>query len=89
VVLAILVIVVKHPSDAADYVKTVFGWIDQIATFLRELAGSSASMLASAPIRAASALLDGSAAERRRRRISRRAGPCRCSHAVPLQTRRT
>lgn len=37
VVLAILVIVVKHPSDAADFVKTVFGWIDQIATFLREL----------------------------------------------------
>jgi hypothetical protein len=36
-VLAILVIVVKHPSDAADFVKTVFGWIDQIATFLREL----------------------------------------------------
>ncbi|MGH3564461.1 MAG: hypothetical protein ACRDRH_00195 [Pseudonocardia sp.] len=39
VVLAILVIVVKHPSDAADFVKTVFGWIDQIATFLRELGG--------------------------------------------------
>jgi hypothetical protein len=37
VVLAILVIVVKHPSDAAEFVKTVFGWIDQIATFLREL----------------------------------------------------
>lgn len=37
VVLAVLVIVVKHPSDAADFVKTVFGWIDQIATFLREL----------------------------------------------------
>lgn len=37
VVLAILVIVVKHPSDAADFVKTVFGWIDQITTFLREL----------------------------------------------------
>lgn len=36
-VLAILVIVVKHPSDAADFVKTVFGWIDQIAAFLREL----------------------------------------------------
>ena len=32
-VLAILVIVVKHPSDAADFVKTVFGWIDQIAPF--------------------------------------------------------
>jgi hypothetical protein len=39
VILAILVIVVKHPSDAADFVKTVFGWIDQIATFLRELGG--------------------------------------------------
>jgi hypothetical protein len=39
VVLAILVIVVKHPSDAADFVKTVFGWIDQVATFLRELGG--------------------------------------------------
>lgn len=39
VVLAILVIVVKHPSDAAEFVKTVFGWIDQIATFLRELGG--------------------------------------------------
>jgi hypothetical protein len=37
IVLAVLVIVVKHPSDAADFVKTVFGWIDQIATFLREL----------------------------------------------------
>ena len=37
VVLAILMIVVKHPSDAADFVKTVFGWIDQIATFLKEL----------------------------------------------------
>ena len=37
VALAVLVIVVKHPSDAADFVKTVFGWIDQIATFLREL----------------------------------------------------
>jgi hypothetical protein len=39
VVLAILTIVVKHPGDAADFVKTVFGWIDQIATFLRELGG--------------------------------------------------
>jgi hypothetical protein len=39
VVLAILVIVVKHPSDAANFVKAVFGWIDQVATFLRELGG--------------------------------------------------
>ncbi len=37
VVLAILTIVVKHPGDAADFVKTIFGWIDQVATFLREL----------------------------------------------------
>ncbi|MFD2418504.1 hypothetical protein [Amycolatopsis pigmentata] len=37
VVLAILVIVVKHPSDAANFVKTVFGWIDQIATFFMRL----------------------------------------------------
>jgi hypothetical protein len=37
VLLAILVIVVKHPSDAANFVKTVFGWIDQIATFFMRL----------------------------------------------------
>jgi hypothetical protein len=39
VVLAILVTVVKHPSDAADFVKTIFGWIDQIGAFLLELGG--------------------------------------------------
>jgi hypothetical protein len=43
VVLAILVIVVKHPSDAANFAKTVFSGlgavIDGLVSFLRSLMG--------------------------------------------------
>jgi len=43
VVLAILVIVVKHPGDAANFVKTVFGGlgavVDGVVGFFRALIG--------------------------------------------------
>lgn len=43
VVLAILVIVVKHPTDAATFAKTIFGFlgtvIDGFVSFFRSLMG--------------------------------------------------
>lgn len=43
VVLAIMVIVVKHPTDAADFAKAFFGGvgavIDGLVSFLRSLMG--------------------------------------------------
>jgi len=43
VVLAILVIVVKHPADAASFAKTIFGVlgaiIDGLVSFFRSLMG--------------------------------------------------
>lgn len=37
VVLAVLVIVVKHPADAANWVKTAVGWLDGLVSFIRQV----------------------------------------------------
>lgn len=37
VVLALLVIVVKHPADAANWVKTAVGWLDGLVSFIRQV----------------------------------------------------
>lgn len=37
VVLALLVIVVKHPADAANWVKTAVGWLDGLVTFFQQV----------------------------------------------------